>query len=53
MGEALLAPILANSAKSRSCQKDTVRFHKAMRRVGQTSGTLYDGFQAPRVRKDD
>jgi len=36
MGEALQSPILANSAKSCSYQKDTVRFHKAMRRV--TSG---------------
>jgi len=44
MAEALQAPILANSAKSRSYQKGTVRFHKAMRGVGQTSEALYNSF---------
>ncbi len=44
MGEALQAPILANSAKSRSYQKDTIRCHKATRAVGQMSEALYDSF---------
>jgi hypothetical protein len=44
MAAALQAPILANSPKSRSYQKDTVRFPHGRARGGQTSEALHSSF---------